>query len=101
MNDTQSPQAGSGKVEVTLLDILKLLLSKSYWLLLAGVLAGACGDCVSFMYVPPILIVIFQRAPSWVKMRSAVFTIHCRSSRIDRRAMYSMSYTIFSSGASS
>ena len=32
MNDTQSPQAGSGKVEVTLLDILKLLLSKSYWL---------------------------------------------------------------------
>ena len=25
MNDTQSPQAGSGKVEVTLLDILKLL----------------------------------------------------------------------------
>lgn len=38
MNDTQSPQAGSGKVEVTLLDILKLLLSKSYWLLLAGVL---------------------------------------------------------------
>ncbi|MFR4995049.1 MAG: hypothetical protein ACLTCV_10610 [Oscillospiraceae bacterium] len=29
MNDTQSPQAGSGKVEVTLLDILKLLLSRA------------------------------------------------------------------------
>ena len=41
MNDTKSPQAGSGKAEITLLDILKLLLSNSYWMLLAGVLAGA------------------------------------------------------------
>ena len=53
MNDTQSPQAGSGKVEVTLLDILKLLLSKSYWLLLAGVLAGACVFLVTTFLITP------------------------------------------------
>ena len=48
------PQAGSGKVEVTLLDILKLLLSKSYWLLLAGVLAGACVFLVTTFLITPI-----------------------------------------------
>ena len=47
------PQAGSGKVEVTLLDILKLLLSKSYWLLLAGVLAGACVFLVTTFLITP------------------------------------------------
>lgn len=53
MNDTQSPQAGSGKAEITLLDILKLLLSKSYWLLLAGVLAGACVFLVTTFLITP------------------------------------------------
>ena len=53
MNDTQSPQAGSGKVEVTLLDILKLLLSKSYWLLLFSVLAGACVFLVTTFLITP------------------------------------------------
>lgn len=53
MNDTKSPQAGSGKAEITLLDILKLLLSKSYWLLLAGVLAGACVFLVTTFLITP------------------------------------------------
>ena len=53
MNDTNSQQAGSGKAEITLLDILKLLLSKSYWLLLAGVLAGACVFLVTTFLITP------------------------------------------------
>lgn len=53
MNDTKSQQAGSRKAEITLLDILKLLLSKSYWLLLAGVLAGACVFLVTTFLITP------------------------------------------------
>lgn len=53
MNEFQGTQKGTSAAEVSLWDIARLLLSKFYWLLLAGIIAGAgVYFAVTFLVTP-------------------------------------------------
>lgn len=89
MNDDNRPRGAAGSSEIAFGDILKLLLSRFYWVLLAGVVAAALVYTAITVFVTP----TYQSRVSFYVYNSANNAAHDTINNSDLQAAESLAAT--------